>query len=96
MKGYVYILQCCDGSFYTGSTIDIERRMKEHQNGYGANYTRKRLPVRLIYLEEFTRIDEAFYREKQIQGWSRRKKRALIKENYDQLIELSKAYRDFD
>ena len=96
MKGYVYILQCCEGSFYTGSTIDIERRMKEHQNGYGANYTRKRLPVRLIYLEEFTRIDEAFYREKQIQGWSRSKKRALIKENYEQLIELSKAYKDLN
>lgn len=96
MKGYVYILQCCDGSFYTGSTIDIERRFKEHQKGYGANYTRKRLPVRLIYLEEFTRIDQAFYREKQIQGWSKRKKRALINENYDELIELSKAYRDLD
>lgn len=69
MKGYVYILECADGSYYTGSTKDITKRIQLHQNGFGANYTKRRLPVKLMYLEEFTRIDKAFYREKQIQGW---------------------------
>lgn len=78
MKGYMYILECSDGSYYTGSTIDLERRLEQHQNGEGANYTAKRLPVKLIYYEEYDRIDQAFYREKQVQGWSRRKKEALM------------------
>jgi len=78
MKGYMYILECADGSYYTGSTTDLELRLQQHQSGEGANHTRKRLPVRLVYYEEFERIDEAFYREKQVQGWSRRKKEALM------------------
>ncbi|MDF1551072.1 MAG: GIY-YIG nuclease family protein [Bacteroidales bacterium] len=85
MKGYTYILLCSDGSYYTGSTIDLEKRLLEHQNGMGANYTIKRLPVELVYYEEYQRIDEAFYREKQIQGWSRKKKEALIKGELDDL-----------
>ena len=78
-KGYVYILECNDGSYYTGSTIDIEKRIAEHNEGQGANHTKKRWPVSLVYLEEFQRIDDAFNREKQIQGWSRKKKEALMK-----------------
>jgi predicted GIY-YIG superfamily endonuclease len=78
MKGYMYILKCCDGSYYTGSTNDLERRLHQHQSGMGANYTRKKLPVELVYFEEYERIDYAFYREKQVQGWSRKKKEALI------------------
>ncbi|GAA4045496.1 hypothetical protein GCM10022388_08600 [Flavobacterium chungnamense] len=68
MKGYMYILLCSDGSYYTGSTNDLERRLAQHQNGEGANHTKKRLPVSLLYYEEYQRIDEAFYREKQVQG----------------------------
>jgi putative endonuclease len=83
-KGFVYILQCNDGSFYTGSTVDLDKRMHEHQEGKGANHTKKRLPVRLVYFREFTTVGEAFRREKQIQGWSRDKKRALIKENFEE------------
>jgi putative endonuclease len=64
----MYILECTDGSYYTGSTSDLKLRMDQHQIGEGANYTRKRLPVRLIYYEEFSRIDDAFQREKQVQG----------------------------
>jgi len=90
MKGYMYILQCADGSFYTGSTNDIEARLEQHQNGEGANFTRKRLPVKLIYWEEFDRIDDAFYREKQVQGWSRKKKMALIADDDSLLQELAK------
>jgi len=95
-KGYVYILECSDGSYYTGSTIDIEVRLQQHQNGQGANHTKKRLPVQLVYLEEFTRIDFAFHREKQIQGWSRKKKEALINGEHNQLPKLSLAYRDLN
>ncbi len=89
-KGFVYILECSDGTYYTGSTIDLEKRITEHKNGLGANHTKKRLPIRLVYFEEFSRIDEAFQREKQIQGWSRKKKKALIEKNYDRLPDLSK------
>lgn len=78
MNGFTYILECSDGSYYTGSTKDLSKRLIEHKNGTGANYTKKKLPVTLIYVEEYQRIDSAFYREKQIQGWSRAKKQALI------------------
>ena len=95
-KGYVYILECNDGSYYTGSTIDIEKRIAEHNEGQGANHTKKRWPVSLVYLEEFQRIDDAFNREKQIQGWSRAKKEALIVGNFHKLPKLSMAYRDLN
>lgn len=94
MKGYMYILLCSDGSYYTGSTVDLDRRLAQHQTGEGANHTKKRLPVKLIYYEEYSRIDEAFYREKQVQGWSRKKKEALINGAEELLPELAKAYRD--
>ena len=95
VKGYTYILLCSNGKFYTGSTIDIERRLPQHQNGEGANFTKKHLPVELVYVEEFPRIDQAFYRVKQIQGWGRKKKEALIKGNYHLLPELSKNYAQY-
>jgi putative endonuclease len=82
---YIYILECADGSYYTGSTKDLERRLWEHQNGLGANHTAKRLPVKLVYCEECDRIDDAFYREKQVQGWSRKKKEALMASDYNQI-----------
>ena len=89
-SGFVYILECSDGTYYTGSTRDLERRIQQHHAGEGAKYTKKRLPVILIYSEEFDRIDAAFYREKQIQSWSRKKKQALIEGRLDELPELSK------
>lgn len=85
MKGYMYILECCDGSFYTGSTTHLEARLSQHQNGEGANFTASRLPVKLVYYEEYERIDEAFSREKQVQGWSRAKKLAMINGKFEQL-----------
>ncbi|ASO03861.1 putative endonuclease [Arenibacter algicola] len=78
MRGFLYILECSDGSYYCGSTVDLDKRLKEHNTGKGANHTKKRLPVKLVYVEEYDRIDKAFYREKQIQGWSRDKKEVLI------------------
>jgi len=96
MKGFMYILECCDGSYYTGSTVDLEMRIAQHQAGEGANHTRKRLPVKLVYYEEYDRIDKAFYREKQVQGWRREKKEALIKGSPELLPKMAVAYRDID
>ena len=93
-KGFMYILKCVDGSYYTGSTKNLEVRFAQHQAGEGANHTKKRLPVELVYCEEYPRIDEAFYREKQVQGWSRKKKEALIEGKLQLLPELAIAYRD--
>ncbi len=89
MKGNMYILLCSNGLYYTGSTNDLGKRLEQHQNGEGANFTKKHLPVKLVYYEEFERIDEAFYREKQIQGWSKKKKEALINNEKNKLHELS-------
>jgi putative endonuclease len=91
----MYILECADGSYYTGSTKDLERRLCEHQNALGANYTKRRLPVKLVYYEEYLRIDEAFYREKQVQGWSHNKKKALIEGCSKDLPLLSRNYTQF-
>ncbi|HEX8548985.1 MAG TPA: GIY-YIG nuclease family protein [Cytophagaceae bacterium] len=66
----MYILKCADGSYYTGSTKNLKLRLIQHQKGEGPRHTSKHLPVELVYFEEFDRIDKAFYREKQVQGWS--------------------------
>jgi putative endonuclease len=89
MSGYVYILECADGTYYTGSTRNLAKRLREHENFKGAHYTQKKHPVKLVYAETFKRIDLAFAREKQIQGWSHAKKRALIEKKVDVLHGLS-------
>ena len=98
---HMYILHCYDGTYYTGSTINLEKSIWENQNGLGTNYTKKRLPVKLVYCEQFDRIDNAFLREKQVQGWSRKKKEALIKQNTNDLKNYSECqnethHRGFD
>lgn len=90
-NGFMYILQCNDGSFYTGSTIDLARRIEQHKNGEGAEYTKLHSPVKLVYYETFERVDLAFEREKQVQKWSRAKKNALIKSDFELLKKLSKS-----
>ncbi|MDM8550157.1 GIY-YIG nuclease family protein [Desulfobacterales bacterium HSG2] len=95
MKGYMYILKCANGKYYTGSTKNLDRRLAQHQAGEGANFTRRYRPVELVYYEEFERIDEAFCREKQVQGWSRKKKEALINGEYGKLPELSRNYTQY-
>jgi putative endonuclease len=82
---HVYILRCSDNSYYVGSTWTLERRIAQHEAGEGAEYTKRRLPVDLVYAEEFDRISEAFEREKQVQNWSRRKREALIRGDFDAL-----------
>lgn len=90
MAGYMYILECADGSYYTGSTKNLEHRMNQHNSGEGSNHTKKRLPVRLVYFEFFQSIAAAFQREKQVQGWNRGKKLALIEGGSQDLPILSK------
>jgi putative endonuclease len=86
---FMYILMCADDTFYTGSTIDLNRRVKEHMDGKGANYTSARLPVKLVYQESYKRVSDAFKREKQIQRWSHKKKQALIEANHSELHVLA-------
>jgi putative endonuclease len=94
-SGWMYILECADGSYYTGSTTNLELRLAQHQAGEGANHTKKRLPVKLVYYEFFQRIQDAFYREKQVQGWSRKKKEALIRGKPELLKELARNYTQY-
>ncbi len=81
MSGYTYILECAGGSYYTGSTKNIEVRLQQHQSGKGAKYTRARLPVKLIYIEEFETTGDAMRREIEIKSWSRKQKEELIAES---------------
>lgn len=85
MAGFMYILKCANGTFYVGSTKNLLRRIQEHEKGNGANHTKRYGPVKLVYIEIYHRIDWAYYREKQIQGWSRKKKQALIDGEYTNL-----------
>ena len=87
---FVYILECSDGSYYTGVTNNLERRLYEHQSGSHSGYTSVRLPVKLVFSQEFDDPMTAIRREKQIKGWTRAKKEALIKGDFDQLHELAK------
>ncbi len=86
---WVYIVKCSDGSFYTGSTSNIETRLSEHQNGAIKGYTSSRRPVKLVFSDFFDRAYDAISAERQIKGWSRAKKKALIKGDFDLLVKLS-------
>lgn len=90
MSFWVYILQCADNSYYTGHTDDLEKRITEHQEGRYGGYTCIRLPVKLVFSEEFTSRDEALACERQIKGWSRKKKEALIHGNWDEISYLAR------
>ncbi len=93
---YVYILKCSDNSYYTGFTNNMERRITEHNSGMiKGTYTSTRLPVTLVWLETFLDPNQAIMVEKQIKGWSRRKKEALINEDWEKLVEYSRNYTEF-
>jgi putative endonuclease len=88
---WMYLLRCSNGAFYTGSTAqDIEARVWQHNEGLGANFTRKYRPVELVFCEQWDRVDDAYAREKQVQGWSRAKKQALIDGEFERLPALSR------
>ena len=88
----VYILECIDGSYYTGVTNDLERRLWEHDTGFNIGcYTYSKRPVKLKYYETTNDIKQAILREKQLKGWSRKKKQALFKEDWEEIKRLSKS-----
>lgn len=91
---WVYILECRDGTYYVGSTRDLDARLDDHQRGLGSAYTRRRLPVRLAWAEEFSNIGEAFAMEKRLQGWSHAKRAAVVEGRWDDLPALSRSRRD--
>lgn len=90
---WMYILICSDGSYYVGSTTNLDMRLRQHQEGKGAAYTRHRLPVRLAYAVGLPSTREAFAAEKKVQGWSRAKREALMEGRLDLLPGLAK--KDF-
>lgn len=87
---YVYILKCKNGQYYIGHTDNIDQRMSQHHQGLIEEcYTLKRRPVELIFLQLFSTRDEAFHAERQIKGWSRKKKEALMQENWEEIKRLN-------
>ena len=87
---WVYILRCADGSYYVGSTLDMERRLWQHNEGIGAAYTKWRRPVAVAWAAEYHNVADAFALEKKIQNWSRAKREALIEGRFDDLPLLSR------
>ena len=88
---YVYILRCSDGTYYTGVTSELNKRIIEHKSGkYNDSYTFRRRPLELVFYAEFTDINQAILVEKQIKKWSKVKKEALINDNLDDLPNLAK------
>lgn len=87
---YVYMLECADGSIYAGHTDDLESRLAAHQQGTFKGYTSRRRPVRLIFQQDFPTRDEAFAAERQIKGWSRSKKLALARGDWDEVMRLAR------
>jgi predicted GIY-YIG superfamily endonuclease len=89
---YAYLLRCSDETYYAGSTWDLTGRLWQHNHSddLGAVYTRRRRPVELVWSAWYDRIEDAYAFEKQLQGWSRRKREALIRGEYDALPALSR------
>ena len=94
MPYWIYILKCADGSYYTGHTNNLEVRLAGHQSGEIPGYTSTRRPVILAFCEEMPSRQDVFARERQVKGWSRKKKEALMKGDWEQLSKLSKGKKD--
>ena len=91
MAAWLYILHCADGSYYVGTTRGgLERRVAEHQDGSFGGYTARRRPVALVYHRQFQRITDAIEAERQVKGWRREKKEALIRGEFALLSALSR------
>ncbi|MBI3703706.1 MAG: GIY-YIG nuclease family protein [Rhizobiales bacterium] len=96
MGAWLYILRCADASYYTGTTrTDLEMRVAEHQAGKFPGFTSKRRPVVLVYSEYFEQIVDAIAAERQVKGWSRAKKEALIAGDFQQVSRLSQRRKSF-
>jgi predicted GIY-YIG superfamily endonuclease len=93
---FVYLLRCADNSYYVGHTEDLDHRVASHQTGRFGGYTADRLPVRLVWSETFESRDDAFAMERKIKGWSRAKKEALIRGDWDEVRRLARSRASFD
>jgi len=87
---FMYILECADSTYYVGSTRNLEHRLEQHTIGAIHSYTSTRRPLKLVYAEEFEYIHDAYAREKQVQGWSRAKRQALIEGRIADLPSISR------
>jgi predicted GIY-YIG superfamily endonuclease len=87
---FVYMLRCSDKSYYVGHTDNIAKRLSEHRHGIVKGYTQTRLPVKLVYVNNFGTRNETRMAERQIKGWSRMKKQALIIGDWESIIKLSR------
>ena len=95
LSAYLYILRCSDGSYYVGTTrAALEQRISQHNAGTFDGYTARRRPVILVFEEHFANITDAIAAERQVKGWRRDKKEALIRRDYDALRELSLSYQE--
>jgi tRNA/rRNA methyltransferase len=91
MAFWIYIVKCSDGSYYTGHTDDLERRLAAHQSGGFKGYTSSKRPVQLMYTQEFPTRLEALEHERQVKRWSRVKKRALTRRDWEEISRLAKS-----
>lgn len=94
MGFWVYLLRCRDGAYYAGHTEDLDVRIPQHQSGTIKGFTSNRLPVQLVWCAEFTTRYEAITTERQIKGWSRAKKEALIAGDWERLSLLARNRQD--
>ena len=95
MSFWIYILKCSDGSYYTGHTDDLDRRIAQHLNGeLSTCYTFSRLPLELVFSQEFPTREEALASEQQIKGWSRKKKEAMIRGDWVEVSRLARSSFD--
>ena len=97
MSAFVYILHCADGSYYVGSTrTTLEQRIAQYNDGMFTGHTSRRRPVTLVFHQEFDRITDAIAAERQLKGWNRAKKEALIRGDLEALPALSRNRQDND
>ncbi|MGH8662293.1 MAG: GIY-YIG nuclease family protein [Burkholderiales bacterium] len=91
MSFWIYILQCADDSYYIGHTDNLEFRLSQHQFGAVSGYTSSRLPVRLVFSQAHTSREEALAADRQIKGWSRKKKEAMIRGDWSEVSRLARS-----
>jgi len=91
MSFWVYILRCSDNSYYTGHTDNLEQRVVDHQQGLCGGYTSSRLPVEFMFSQACTTREEALATERQIKGWGRKKKEALMRNDWAEVSRLAKS-----
>ncbi|MCX6138861.1 MAG: GIY-YIG nuclease family protein [Ignavibacteriales bacterium] len=92
-RSWIYILRCVDNSLYVGCTTNLEKRIRQHNDGIYHNYTSSRRPLQLLYIEEFSDVRDAILRERQIKAWSRSKKEALIRGDAAALNVLARSHQ---